>query len=179
MHKTEQGKGALWSGVYQREAVTALRTIRQQKGRILLENKDRYLVFLDRELDGSAKEKGTGPSLAAFKADKSTVIEAEIRNSWVNQLIFHSKNDFRCLDFALWSTETSCSNAEFESAIKKTPTDFMLPWQSGQSADAESERKRPESSVYSRSTFPTRFFLPDHDICIIARRCIRSYWLYS
>ena len=124
MHKTEQGKGALWSGVYQREAVTALRTIRQQKGRILLENKDRYLVFLDRELDGSAKEKGTGPSLAAFKADKSTVIEAEIRNSWVNQLIFHSKNDFRCLDFALWSTETSCSNAEFESAIKKNTDGF-------------------------------------------------------
>lgn len=127
MHKMEKGKGTLWSGVYQREALTAVRTIRQQKGRILLDNKDRYLVFLDRELDGSAKEKGTGPCLAAFKADKSTVIEAEIQNSWVNQLIFHSKKDFRCLEFALWSTETSCSNAEFESAIKKTPADFVIP----------------------------------------------------
>ena len=120
----QKNKKVLWSGVYEREAVTPARKLEQRQKVWDLTPKDTYIVLQDKKFDGSSEEKGTGPVMILL--DHGCIAKAELvlRNQWTTSLSAVLKPDFKEFKFGLWQQNPRISNAAFAEKLKMEKAAF-------------------------------------------------------
>ena len=120
----QKNKKVLWSGVYEREAVTPARKLEQRQKVWDLTPKDTYIVLQDKKFDGSSEEKGTGPVMILL--DHGCIAKAELvlRNQWTTSLSAVLKPDFKEFKFGLWQQNPRISNAAFAEKLKTEKAAF-------------------------------------------------------
>ena len=120
----QKDKKVLWSGVYEREALTPVRKLEQKQKVWELMPKDTYIVLQDRKFDGSSEKKGTGPVMILLDHGCIAKAELTLRNQWTARLSVDLKPDFKEFKFGLWQQETRISNAEFAKKLKAEKAAF-------------------------------------------------------
>lgn len=120
----QKNKKVLWSGVYEREAVTPARKLEQRQKVWELTPQDTWLVLQDRKFDGSSAEKGTGPVMILL--DHSCIAKAELtlRSQWTAGLSILLNPDFKEFKFGLWQQNPRISNAAFAEKLKAEKAAF-------------------------------------------------------
>ena len=119
-----KNKKVLWSGVYDREAVTPVRTLTQRQKVWELTPQDTWIVLQDRKFDGSSEGKGTGPVMILLDHAGIAKAELALRNKWTTSLSVVLKPDFKEFEFGLWQQETRISNAGFAEKLKAEKAAF-------------------------------------------------------
>ena len=117
-------KKILWSGVYEREAITPARKLEQRQKVWELTPQDSYIVLQDRKFDGSSAEKGTGPVMILLDHGCIAKAELALRNQWTTSLSVTLKPDFKEFKFGLWQQNPRISNAEFAEKLKTEKAAF-------------------------------------------------------
>ena len=120
----QKNKKVLWSGVYEREAVTPVRKLEQRQKVWELTPQDTYIVLQDRKFDGSSAEKGTGPVMILLDHDCIHKAELVLRNQWTTSLSVILNPDFKEFKFGLWQQNPRISNAEFAEKLKTEKAAF-------------------------------------------------------
>ena len=116
-------KVAFWN-VYERMAITPVRTLTQQKKPWQLTPEDTYLVLQDNKFDGSGEGKGRGPVMIILDHKAVKNAKLELRNSWTTGLDLELKPDFREFEFGLWQQKPVISNKAFAEKLKKEKAAF-------------------------------------------------------
>ena len=116
----------VWENAYQRQAQTATRRLEQQKNFYSLEPEDKFVIFSDKELDGSGKDKGYGPSFLTFDSAGLQRATLNLRNSWLNGISFDLKPDFKEFTFGIWQKKDAISNSEFMKLFETEKSSFFL-----------------------------------------------------
>lgn len=113
------------SKVYDRVAITPVRTLKQQRDAWQLTPADTYLVLQDNKYDGSTADKGQGPIMIIL--DHSAVKDAKLalRNEWLTSLDLELKPDSKSFDFGLWQQKPAISNKAFLEKLKKNKQAFQ------------------------------------------------------
>ena len=104
---------SIFSNAYNREALTAVRKLKQQKKPFPLTAQDAYLIFSDAVLDGSGKEKGIGPCLLVFELKDGITGSLHMPNSWITRTEFSLPADFKEFKCALFMQKGAISNSAF------------------------------------------------------------------
>ena len=120
----QKNKKVLWSGVYEREAVTPARKLEQRQKVWELTPQDTWLVLQDRKFDGSSAEKGAGPVMILLDHGCIAKAELTLRNQWTARLNANLNPDFKEFKFGLWQQNPRISNAEFAEKLKTEKAAF-------------------------------------------------------
>ena len=116
----------VWEGAYNRQAQTAARTLEQRKAVYPLDAGDQYVIFSDKVLDGSDKDKGFGPSFLAFGMNGVKNASLFLGNSWENNITFTLNPDFREFRFGIWQQKNAITNQDFMNLFEKEKDSFLL-----------------------------------------------------
>ncbi len=114
-----ENRTPVWSGSYERMAVTPDRMINQSQNLVSLTPKDTYLVIQDRKYDGSAPGKGQGPCMVQVDHESVTRATLRLTNHYASIIALDLKPDFKEFRFAIWQQEKPVSNADFVQRLHK------------------------------------------------------------
>ena len=117
-------KKTAWNGAYQREFITPTRTLKQQVKEYVLTPAENEITFTDKIFDGSAKDKGAGPTWFQFDSSVVTKATVTVRNEWVNVVKMTVKPDTKEFKFAYWQQKPLISNADFLKKLKEEKKAF-------------------------------------------------------
>ena len=108
-------KITIWNNVYNRQAKTESRLLKQQHAALDLTAADKYLIFSDEKLDGSGKgdEKGVGPCLLAFDLADGITGKLLMRNAYSTHVTFTVPGTFKEFRCAVLQHKAKISNDEF------------------------------------------------------------------
>ena len=116
----------VWNDVYNRQAQTATRKLEQQNSPYALNADDQYIIFSDKVLDGSDKDKGFGPSFLAFDMGGVKDANLYLGNSWANNVTFTLNPDFKEFKFGIWQQKNAIANQDFMKLFEKEKNSFLL-----------------------------------------------------
>ena len=94
----------------------------------MLNPEDRWLIFYDRKLDGSGKDKGFGPSFLLLPQDFSNLNRAELilPDDTLASVILDVKADFRELTLGIWQNKAPIPNKDFFRLFEERKKDFTV-----------------------------------------------------